>query len=210
MPQKHKPGIYPKYVKRAFDLVGACLLLLLCAPLFILVAIGCMCSFQGKVIFSQARAGKHEKTFMLYKFISMRPMRRDDDQADSQRLNAYGRFIRRNSLDELPQLWNIILGDMSLIGPRPLFVHYLPHYSEVERIRHSVRPGITGLAQIKGRNTLTWDERLKLDVEYVQHLSLKNDLRIALSTLGHLFHKQGVQDDPRSMQEDLDKIRSNG
>jgi lipopolysaccharide/colanic/teichoic acid biosynthesis glycosyltransferase len=147
------------------------------------------------VLFCQQRPGKGGRMFMLYKFRSMRDAQDGAGNLldDAQRLPAFGRWLRSTSLDELPELWNILKGDMSLIGPRPLLPEYLPFYSATEQRRHDVTPGLTGWAQIKGRNALSWDERLALDVWYVDHWSLWLDLKIILATFGVVFSRHGVQ-----------------
>ncbi len=196
--------MYRNFIKRVLDLIGAIvLLMLLCVPaLFIMLC--CAIAFSGHVFFIQDRIGKGERTFKLYKFITMEPLDPTAPKSDTERLTRFGRFLRSTSLDEIPQLVNILKGDMSLIGPRPLFVHYLPYYTETERLRHSVRPGISGLAQVSGRNELSWDERLALDVQYVRNISFLSDMRIFLKTLIYIMQPGNVQTDPRAVMADLD------
>lgn len=202
--------MYPKFIKRFFDLIITLLLLILLSPLFLLIAMACCIAFNGKVFFIQPRVGKNEQIFNIIKFISMKPPGKNEAEIieDSLRLTATGKFLRKLSLDELPQLINVLNGEMSLIGPRPLLIKYLPFYSAAEKIRHSVRPGITGLAQVNGRNSLTWDERLKYDISYVQNLSLSLDLKIFLTTIYYFLAAKNVNVDPRSALPDLDVERS--
>ena len=146
------------------------------------------------VIFKQARPGKDEKIFYMYKFRSMSDARDEAGNLlpDSERLTKFGRLLRSSSLDELPELFCILKGDMSLIGPRPLTVAYLPYYTEEERVRHSVRPGLTGLAQVNGRNNLSWEERFAYDIEYVKNISLKMDISILLKTVGKVLKSEDI------------------
>jgi lipopolysaccharide/colanic/teichoic acid biosynthesis glycosyltransferase len=171
--------------KRLFDLILAGLLLLLFFPLIVTTAFLVRCSLGGPVLFRQERPGRHEKPFALVKFRTMNAPYAANGRAlpEAERLTRLGRLLRRSSLDELPQLWNVVKGEMSLVGPRPLLMHYLVYYSERERLRHSVRPGMTGLAQIRGRNQMTWDERLELDAQYAEHVSPSLDFRILLISI---------------------------
>src|SRR5690554_3517329 len=174
--------MYKNYLKRLFDFVAAFFGLLLLSPIFIAVMIGLFFANQGKPFFFQRRPGKNEKIFSIIKFKTMND--RKDNKGnllpDAERLTKVGSFVRKTSLDEIPQLINVLKGDMSLIGPRPLLVQYLPYYTERESLRHSVRPGITGLAQVNGRNFLMWNERLEMDVQYVENLSFISDMQILL------------------------------
>jgi len=164
---------------------------------------------KGNPFFTQLRPGKDEKIFRLIKFRTM-SMERDEQGnllPDEQRLNGYGRFLRSTSLDELPELINIALGQMSLVGPRPLLVEYLPWYTEEERLRHTVRPGLTGLAQVNGRNNLTWEQKFAYDLEYVRCISLVGDVRILVKTVGKVLHRADVQTDTSFAEGNLAKIR---
>jgi lipopolysaccharide/colanic/teichoic acid biosynthesis glycosyltransferase/RimJ/RimL family protein N-acetyltransferase len=199
--------MYKNYGKRIVDLLIAIPAILLAIPCMLLIAIGCMISFHGRIFFVQERIGIHEQKFRLYKFISMQPLIGDAELSDTQRLTSWGRFIRNFSLDELPQLLNVIKGDMSIVGPRPLLERYLPFYTETEKLRHSVRPGITGLAQVNGRNTLNWDDRLMLDVQYVYNISFAHDLRILIKTAKVIIRRDALHADPRSVLADLDLER---
>jgi lipopolysaccharide/colanic/teichoic acid biosynthesis glycosyltransferase len=181
--------------KRLIDITAAAILLVVCMPLMIATALAVRIALGSPVLFPQQRVGKDDRLFTLYKFRSM-PDRRDSSGAplaDEHRLTSFGRMLRATSLDELPELWNILKGDMSLVGPRPLLPDYLPYYSAPERQRHRMRPGLTGLAQVKGRNATGWDERLAYDVWYVNHWSLWLDLKIALATFEVVLSRRGIQ-----------------
>ncbi len=183
---KHKPyGPYEKYLKRPLDIVCSLLAIAVFWWLFIIVAVLVKVKLGSPVIFCQERPGKNEKIFKLYKFRSMTDERDEDGNLlpDDVRLTKFGRLLRSTSLDELPEIFNILKGDMSIVGPRPLLVRYLPYYTAEEHRRHDVRPGLTGLSQINGRNLLKWEERFKMDVEYVDHVSLKMDLHIIAKTV---------------------------
>jgi lipopolysaccharide/colanic/teichoic acid biosynthesis glycosyltransferase len=162
------------------------------------------------VVLQQARPGIGELPFVLYKFRTMTDDRGPDGELlpDAARLTSLGRTLRRLSLDELPQLWNVIKGDMSLVGPRPLRMDYLPYFTELERLRHTVPPGITGWAQIHGRNEAAWDQRLAADVWYVENWSLLLDFKILLATLGRVLRRKNVVDDPRSIMLNLNEERA--
>ncbi|MGB3149688.1 MAG: sugar transferase [Maribacter sp.] len=182
-------NLYATYFKRFLDFCASLLGVLVLSPLFIILTIILWIDFKGSPFFLQERPGKDEKIFKIIKFKSMNNKKdlKGNLLANRLRITKMGTFIRKYSLDEIPQLLNVLKGDMSLIGPRPLEVKYLPYYNESERKRHCVRPGITGLAQVKGRNSLLWEERFSLDVDYVENLSLALDLKIlywtALKTL---------------------------
>jgi lipopolysaccharide/colanic/teichoic acid biosynthesis glycosyltransferase len=180
-------------VKRLLDLVGATVLFALTLPLQAVVAVVVLLRLGRPVLFRQERPGLHGTTFHLVKFRSMRPV--DESRgllSDAQRLTRFGRLLRSTSLDELPTLWNVIRGDMSIVGPRPLLVEYLSRYSAAQARRHEVRPGVTGLAQVNGRNLVPWDERLALDVRYVDERSFSMDARILLRTLALVLRRRGV------------------
>lgn len=187
-------GWYPGFFKRLLDLGVAATLLVLLAPLMLLVACLVRWNLGSPALFRQPRAGLGGRIFTLYKFRSMRDARDGQGRPlpDDQRLTAFGRKLRSWSLDELPQLWNIVRGDMSLIGPRPLLVDYLPRYSPRQARRHEVRPGITGWAQVHGRNEVSWPKRFELDVWYVDHCSLATDLRILVQTVVCVLSRRGV------------------
>lgn len=185
MSQSNHLSFYGRFVKRFLDIVMAILALILLSPIFILTSIAILVNLGSPIIFEQMRPGKNEKVFRMYKFRSMNDMKDHlgNPLSDQDRLPPFGRKLRSSSLDELPELVNILKGDMSFVGPRPLLVEYLPFYHEHERARHSVRPGITGLAQVKGRNSINWEEKFSYDLEYVRNLSFKTDLMILLKTL---------------------------
>lgn len=207
---RHKAGLYEKYIKRLLDiLLSGCALIVL-SPLLLVTAILVRVKLGSPVIFCQERPGKDEKIFMLHKFRSMSDAR-DETGAllpDKERLTGFGKKLRSLSIDELPELWDIFRGKMSIVGPRPLLVEYLPYYSEDERHRHDVRPGLTGLAQINGRNTLTWEQKFAYDLEYVQRISFCEDIKILFRTVGKVLNRSGVQVNTQSGEGNLAKIRS--
>ncbi|MDG1572724.1 sugar transferase [Robiginitalea sp. M366] len=202
--------MYQQVFKRSFDLIFALLGLILAFPLLLILCGLIYLETRENPIFSQRRPGLHEKIFRLYKLKTMNS-RTDATGAllpDAERLTRTGAFIRKTSLDEIPQLYNVLKGDMSFIGPRPLLIRYLPFYTEQERIRHSVRPGITGLAQVSGRNTLGWDARLQKDMEYVEGLSLGMDLRVVARTILKVLKRSDIVILPTTQMIDLDEYRS--
>lgn len=204
----------PSYeaLKRAFDLTAATTGLVVLSPALVGVALLIRVRIGSPVLFRQVRPGRDERPFTLYKFRTMTDARDATDKPlpDGLRLTPLGRFLRRTSIDELPELINVLRGEMSLVGPRPLLVRYLPHFTETERARFTVPPGITGWAQIHGRNEASWDERLGRDVWYVQHRSLGLDLEILLRTLTKVFTSSGVVVDACSIMQNLDEERSMG
>ena len=181
-------------MSRSLDLTLAFLILVLSLPLMLIVALAVRVTLGSPVIFSQLRIGKNNSIFVMYKFRTMIDAYQTDGELlpDAERLTQFGRFLRSTSLDELPELWNVIKGDMSLVGPRPLLIEYLEIYSEENLRRHEVRPGITGLAQVSGRNQLSWEEKFKLDVSYVETRSLVLDLRILASTIKKVLLRTDV------------------
>lgn len=207
---RHKAGFYEKYIKRLLDIVLSGCALIVLSPLLLVTAILVRVKLGSPVIFCQERPGKDEKIFKLHKFRSMSDARDEDGDLlpDEIRLGKFGRNLRATSLDELPELWDIFRGKMSIVGPRPLLVEYLPYYTGNERHRHDVRPGLTGLAQINGRNTLTWEQKFAYDLEYVQHISFITDLRILLGTVGKVLNRSGVQVNTQSSEGNLARIRS--
>lgn len=186
--------MYRRFAKRGFDILLSGMALILLSPVFLVVALLVRTKLGSPVIFHQERPGYRERIFTLCKFRTMTDARDEKGELlpDAERLTAFGSFLRSTSLDELPELWNIFRGDMSLIGPRPLLTGYLPYYTERERLRHTVRPGLTGLAQVNGRNFIAWDERLEKDVEYVEQLSFLLDLRILFQTIAVVLKKEDV------------------
>lgn len=185
-------GWYRTWGKRALDLAAATLGLLVLSPLLVVVAVTVRLFDGAPVIFRQTRPGRGGRPFTLVKFRTMRPAG-GSGAADDARLTRLGRWLRATSLDELPELWNVLRGDMSLVGPRPLLLEYLPLYSADQARRHEVRPGITGWAQVNGRNIVPWRERLAMDVWYVDHCSLRLDLRILARTVGQVVARRGIQ-----------------
>ncbi|MEV6928840.1 sugar transferase [Dactylosporangium sp. NPDC051485] len=175
-------------MRRTLDLLGAGAAALLLAPLIAATAVFVRATLGGPVLFRQERAGRHGAPFTLVKFRSMR----SGPGSDAERLTAAGRFLRSTSLDELPALWNVLRGEMSLVGPRPLPVSYLSRYSDEQRRRHDVRPGITGLAQVRGRNALSWEQKFAYDLEYVRNRSLGLDLRILAETVRTVLRRDGI------------------
>ncbi len=177
--------MYNPYIKRALDFCGALFLTVLLCPVMLFIACAILLFMGRPVVFRQKRIGLGEKPFYLYKFRTMLNTPPEGEKApnDEQRLTALGKILRKSSLDELLQLFNVLKGDMSFVGPRPLLPRYLPYYTNAERLRHSVKSGITGLAQTRGRNNLSWDEKLALDVEYAKNVSFLNDLKIAAKTV---------------------------
>lgn len=197
-------------LKRTIDFLFALFALFTLLPVFIVVAILVRVKLGSPILFSQQRPGLNGKIFRMYKFRSMTD-ERDESGAllpDKVRLTKFGSFLRSSSLDELPGLWNILKGDMSLVGPRPLLVEYLEFYTEREQLRHSLRPGLTGLAQVSGRNNLAWDERLEIDVEYVQNQSFLLDLKILYLTFIKVIKKEDVVVVPSSKFGKLSDERS--
>lgn len=206
--EKHTPfGPYEKYFKRPLDIVCGLAAVLVFSWLYLLLAILGAIFMRGNPFFTQERPGKDEKIFKLIKFRTM-DNRRDQNGLllpDAVRLNRYGRFLRKTSLDELPEAFNIIKGDMSVIGPRPLLVQYLPLYSETQRHRHDVRPGLSGYAQVNGRNAISWTHRFELDCAYVQKITFLGDLKIICQTIGKAFLKQeGISSETCDTMEDFD------
>lgn len=208
---RHRPyGPYEKYIKRPLDCVLAALLLILLSPVMGALALLVRAKLGAPVIFRQERPGRNERIFRLCKFRSMTDAHNEKGEllSDSERLTPFGRRLRETSLDELPELWNVLKGDMAIVGPRPLLVQYLPAYTDRERHRHDVRPGITGLAQVSGRNFLPWDQRLALDVEYAERITFLGDLRILAMTLWKVIRKEDVASSTEEIDEgDLDEIR---
>lgn len=199
-------------VKRLLDIVGAGLVLVLLSPLIALVATAVRIKLGAPVFFRQQRPGLGGKPFTIIKFRTMIDAADADGQPlpDSQRLPAFGRWLRSTSLDELPELWSVLKGDMSLVGPRPLLMHYLPLYSKVQARRHEVRPGITGWAQIHGRNALRWEEKFALDVWYVDHWSLSLDVKILAATLVQVAKRQGISAEGSATMPEFTGAHDNG
>jgi len=187
-------GFYKKYIKRPMDFILSLLALIILSPLMLTIAILVRIKLGSPVIFRQQRPGLNEKIFTLYKFRTMTDERDENGDLlpDSVRLTKFGRFLRSTSLDELPELWNIVKGDMSIVGPRPLLVQYLPLYNEEQKHRHDVRPGLTGWAQVNGRNAISWEERFALDLEYVRNINFVLDLKVFFLTLKKVLIREGI------------------
>lgn len=207
METKHKPyGPYEKYFKRPLDIFCGLAAVIVFSWLYLILIILGAIFMGGNPFFTQERPGKDEKIFKLIKFRSMdnRKDKNGNLLPDDVRLNKYGRFLRKTSLDEMPEAFNIIKGDMSVIGPRPLLVKYLPYYNEEQRHRHDVRPGLSGYAQVHGRNTVSWDDKFKMDVEYVNHITFLGDVKIILDTVLKAFIKQeGISSATCATMEDF-------
>ena len=202
--------IYAIYIKRLLDIVFSFVFIVLFFWLYLIVALLVKIKLGSPILFKQPRPGKNEKVFDMYKFRTMTDERDAKGQLlpDSDRLTQFGRFLRKTSLDELPEMFCILKGDMSFIGPRPLLVEYLPYYTEREQLRHTVRPGLTGLAQANGRNTVDWDTRFEYDVTYVEKLSFIMDMRVIIMTVGTVFgHTDQVADDTGKVEGNFAKIR---
>lgn len=201
--------MYAKFGKRLLDIILSLTALILLSPVLLLVAFFVRIKLGSPVIFHQVRPGFQEKLFTLGKFRTMTDARDKNGEllSDAERLTGFGSFLRKTSLDELPELWNILKGDMSLIGPRPLLTEYLPYYTDRERLRHSIRPGLTGLAQVNGRNFIAWDDRLEKDVEYVENLSFALDIKILWQTVKVVFAREDVAVDSDSVESNLAEVR---
>ena len=197
--------MYRKFFKRFFDvLLSGCALILL-SPVLLIVAVLVRTKLGSPVIFCQERPGKNEKIFKMYKFRSMTDARDENGVLlpDEVRLTRLGRILRSTSLDELPELWNILRGDMSIVGPRPLLVKYLPLYNEEQRHRHDVRPGLTGLAQVNGRNAITWEDRFIYDVRSVSRITAWGDLKILLQTVSSVMRREGISSGTSATMEEF-------
>ena len=207
---RHRPyGPYEKYCKRPLDALLSGTALVLLSPVMGITALLVKRKLGSPVLFRQARPGRDEKIFLLCKYRTMTDARDAEGKLlpDKDRMTPFGAFLRSTSLDELPELLNILKGDMALVGPRPLLVQYLPYYTEDERHRHDVRPGLTGLAQISGRNLVQWDQRLAYDVEYVKKITFRGDLTILMKTIGKVLKRADVAVDPEADEGYLDQIR---
>ena len=202
---KHHQGFYERFIKRPLDAFLASGTIIVLSPLLLLTAIGVRIKLGSPVLFIQERPGRDEKIFKMYKFRTMLPPKDGviDPTQDAARLTPFGRKLRSTSLDELPELINIIKGDMAVVGPRPLLVRYLSRYNEFQHRRHEVRPGLTGLAQVEGRNALSWDEKFKYDVEYIDHITFWGDLRIILKTAGKVFMQEGINEAENTTMEEF-------
>ena len=206
-----KKTLYSRIFKRFIDIFVSFISILILSPIMLIIALLVWIFLGSPIVFTQKRPGKNEKIFKIYKFRTMSNKTDKDGKLlpDSMRLTKFGKILRATSLDELPQLFNILKGDMSLVGPRPLSVKYLPYYTDEEKIRHNVRPGLTGLAQIKGRNNLNWDDKLKYDIEYVKNLSFLLDIKIIILTFIKIFKTSDVVERGVGENIDFDAYRLN-
>lgn len=201
--------MYKKFFKRLFDIILSLFAIIVLSPVYIIVSIFVLIFMGWPVLFKQPRPGKNEKIFNMYKFRTMTNKRDKDGNLlpDEQRLNKFGKFLRKTSLDELPEMFCILSGSMSFIGPRPLLVKYLPYYTEEEHHRHDVRPGLTGWAQCNGRNLVNWDQRFQYDLEYVNNVSLKMDIKVIFKTIKVVLFSEGITDGKTETMTFLDEER---
>lgn len=188
--------MYQKYIKRLLDIVLSLIAIIITLPIFLIIGILVLIFIGKPVLFRQKRPGKNEKIFTMYKFRTMTNKKDKDGNLlpDELRLTKLGKILRKTSLDEIPEFINILKGDMSFVGPRPLLVEYLPYYTEKEHHRHDVRPGLTGLAQVSGRNLLNWEARFSKDIEYVNNITFMNDLKIIFKTISTVLKREGIND----------------
>lgn len=202
---RHKAGFYEKYIKRLLDVVLSGCALIVLSPLLLVTAILVRVKLGSPVIFCQERPGKDEKIFKLHKFRSMSDARDENGELlpDEVRLGKFGRALRATSLDELPELWDIFRGKMSIVGPRPLLVKYLPLYNGEQHRRHDVRPGLTGWAQVHGRNLASWEEKFAYDVDYVDHVSFALDVKIIFMTVRCVLAREGISAEGSATMEDF-------
>ena len=197
--------MYRKFLKRVFDFILSLMAILLLSPIILILIIAGIINMGGNPFFTQERPGKDGKIFKLVKFKSMNNRRDENGELlpDELRLTAYGKFIRNTSLDELPELINILKGDMAIVGPRPLLVRYLTRYNATQARRHEVRPGLTGLAQVNGRNAISWEKKFKYDVEYVDNVSLFLDIKIILKTVLKVLARDGISSETSATMEEF-------
>lgn len=202
---KRRRGIYEKFIKRALDMILSGIAIIILSPILLIVAVLVKTKLGSPVIFKQERPGLNEKIFKMYKFRSMTDAKDENGELlpDEERLTSFGKKLRSTSLDELPELFNIFKGDMSIVGPRPLMVSYLPLYNEFQKHRHDVRPGLTGLAQISGRNLLSWKERFEKDISYVENISFTLDMKIIFNTVKSVIKRDGISSNTSETMEDF-------
>ena len=202
---KRRRGIYERFIKRALDMILSGIAIIILSPILLIVAILVKTKLGSPVIFKQERPGLNEKIFKMYKFRSMTDAKDENGELlpDEERLTSFGKKLRSTSLDELPELFNIFKGDMSIVGPRPLMVSYLPLYNEFQKHRHDVRPGLTGLAQISGRNLLSWKERFEKDISYVENISFTLDMKIIFNTVKSVIKRDGISSNTSETMEDF-------
>lgn len=201
--------MYKKYIKRLLDIILSLIGIIILSPLLIILYFLVLIFMGFPAIFKQARPGKNEKIFHLYKFRTMTNKKDKNGKLlpDDKRLTKFGKFLRKTSLDELPELFNILFGQMSFIGPRPLLVEYLDYYTEEEHHRHDVTPGLTGWAQVNGRNLVNWDKKFQLDLEYVNNLTFKMDLKVIFKTIKVVLCREGINTESGNTMEKLNDIR---
>lgn len=194
---KVNKGVYKRFLKRLMDFILSLMAIIVLSPLLIIIAILVRLKLGSPVLFKQRRPGLNEKIFTMYKFRTMTDEKDENGELlpDSVRLTKFGRMLRATSLDELPELWNIVRGDMAIVGPRPLLVQYLELYNNYQKRRHEVRPGLSGLAQVNGRNAISWEDKFNLDVEYVDNVSFLGDWKIILLTIKKVIVKEGINSD---------------
>ena len=197
--------MYEKYIKRLLDIILAIISIVILSPIFLILIVCVYIKLGSPVIFKQKRPGKDEKIFSLYKFRTMTDERDEGGRLlpDEERLNSFGKKLRSTSLDEIPELLNIMKGDMSFVGPRPLLVQYLPLYNEKQKHRHDVRPGFTGLAQVNGRNSISWEEKFERDIRYVENITFLNDCKIILKTIKIVFKREGISSNSSVTMEEF-------
>lgn len=202
---KRKKEIYEQYIKRPQDFLCALLALIVLSPVMLITAVLVQVKLGSPVIFKQRRPGKDEKIFTLYKFRTMTDGKDKNGKllSDEERLTSFGKKLRATSLDELPELFNILKGDMAVVGPRPLLVQYLPLYNERQKRRHEVRPGFTGYAQVHGRNAITWEEKFEKDVYYVDHVTFLGDWKIIVQTIKTVLNREGISSETSATMEDF-------
>ena len=202
---KKRNWIYRKYIKRILDFVLSLTAVVVLSPVMLITAVFVRVKLGQPVIFRQERPGQNEKIFKLYKFRTMTDAKDEKGELlpDEARLTKFGKTLRSTSLDELPELWNIVKGDMSIVGPRPLLVRYLPLYNEKQKHRHDVRPGFTGLAQVHGRNSISWEEKFDWDVKYVNHVTFLTDVKIILDTVKIVLKREGISSDTSVTMEEF-------
>lgn len=201
--------MYKNFLKRLLDIVISLFAIIILLPLYLVLSILVLIFMGWPIFFKQERIGKDEKVFNMFKYRSMTNKKDGNGHLlpDEKRLTNFGKFLRKTSLDELPELFLVLFGTMSLVGPRPLLVEYLPYYTKEEHHRHDVRPGLTGLAQISGRNLISWDDRLKKDIEYVNNITFINDLKICFKTIALVLKREGVNDSNGSTMAMLSEVR---
>lgn len=204
--------MYKKFFKRFFDIILSLIAIIIFSPVYLIISVLVLIFMGWPILFKQPRPGKNEKIFNMYKFRTMTNKKDKDGNLlpDEQRLPKFGRFLRKTSLDELPEMFCILTGTMSFVGPRPLLVEYLPYYTPKEHHRHDVRPGLTGWAQVNGRNLVNWDDRFKLDLEYVNNVSLKMDLSVIIKTISIVLKREGINQEGQATMTSLIDYRSKG